>query len=284
MSDPLRSDARPTELLTGAERTARIEQLLLTGLDHYFAADYDHAINLWTRVLFLDRHHDRARAYIERARSAQAERQRESEALLHQGLQAFDEGEVDRARQLLSAAIDHGAPHDMALGVLDRIERLEVGQHAAPVARARQAPARTRPAELTGHKRPARARALAMTWLISLAVVALLAATAWELSLEDLTAWTWWPQSPAGAPSSIPASVRSLPVAGASEAHYARAQAHFAAGRLHQALAALDQVPIGDSRRVDADLLRARIQRELLALAVPAASASEAALAGVPDE
>ena len=52
------------------------EQLLLAGLDHYFAAQYDQAVAVWTRVLFLDRSHARARAYIERARSAQAERQR----------------------------------------------------------------------------------------------------------------------------------------------------------------------------------------------------------------
>ena len=72
--DPLRSDTRPAEALSGAERDARIEQLLLAGLDEYFAHHYEQAINLWTRVLFLDRTHDRARAYIERARSAQAER------------------------------------------------------------------------------------------------------------------------------------------------------------------------------------------------------------------
>ena len=39
-------------------------------------ADYEQAIHVWTRVLFLDRGHARARAYIERARSALAERQR----------------------------------------------------------------------------------------------------------------------------------------------------------------------------------------------------------------
>src|SRR5262249_29755097 len=61
------------------DRDAKIEQLLLTGLDHYFAAQYQQAINVWTRALFLDRSHARARAYIERARSAMAERQREAE-------------------------------------------------------------------------------------------------------------------------------------------------------------------------------------------------------------
>src|ERR671910_226772 len=97
--DPARSERPASDALTGAERDARIEQLLLSGLDYYFANDYEEAINLWTRVLFLDRQHDRARAYIERARSAQAEHQREAEAALHQAVDAFHAGDVARARQ-----------------------------------------------------------------------------------------------------------------------------------------------------------------------------------------
>src|SRR5690606_13965861 len=107
--DPLRSDTRPAEALSGTEREARIEQLLLAGLDEYFAHRYEHAIHLWTRVLFLDRHHDRARAYIERARRAQAERQRESDALVQQAQELFAGGDVPRARQLLEAALERGA-------------------------------------------------------------------------------------------------------------------------------------------------------------------------------
>lgn len=267
MSEPLRSDARAAELLDGAERTARIEQLLLSGLDHYFAGDYDQAINLWTRVLFLDRHHDRARAYIERARSAEAERQRESEALLHEGLQAFDEGEVDRARQLLSAAMDRGAPHDMALGVLDRIERLEVGQQLRPQPRPRPLPVRARP--LDEPHRPERDRRspkASMLWLGVVLLVALTAAGAWELSLDELTIWARWPgPSDTPAPLVPPAVAEPLPVPTSAEMALARAQAHFAAGRVRDALAALDRVPVGDSLQADADRLRGLIQRELLA-------------------
>lgn len=107
MTDPLPSGPR-REAQTGAEDDARIEHLLVTGLDHYFAGEFEAAINLWTRVLFLDRNHDRARAYIDRARSAQAEQHRVSEALVHQGLEAFDRGEVARARALLSDALEQG--------------------------------------------------------------------------------------------------------------------------------------------------------------------------------
>src|SRR5688572_30912617 len=119
MSDPLRTD--PTRAPQGAsdtDRDAKIEQLLLVGLDHYFAAEYEQAINVWTRALFLDRSHARARAYIERARSAQAERQRESEELLHNGVAAFDRGESEEARRLLHAALNRGAHPDEALSVL----------------------------------------------------------------------------------------------------------------------------------------------------------------------
>lgn len=98
MPDPQKSGPRRSEALSGADDDARIEHLLVNGLDHYFAGEFEEAINLWTRVLFLDRNHDRARAYIDRARSAQAEQQRISEALVHQGLEAFDKGEVERAQ------------------------------------------------------------------------------------------------------------------------------------------------------------------------------------------
>src|SRR5918993_4692030 len=126
--DPVRSEKSASDPLSHAQRDARIEQLLLTGLDHYFAGDYEEAINLWTRVLFLDRHHDRARAYIERARSAQSELQRETDAVLYQGIEAFREGNVARARELVVDALDRGASLDDAQGMLDRIERLDAGQ------------------------------------------------------------------------------------------------------------------------------------------------------------
>ncbi|MFN2444283.1 MAG: hypothetical protein ABR606_01635, partial [Vicinamibacterales bacterium] len=262
---------------------ARIEQLLLTGLDHYFAADYDQAINLWTRVLFLDRHHDRARAYIERARSAEAECQRESEALLHEGLQAFDEGEVDKARQLLSAAMDRGAPHDMALGVLDRIERLDIRASARPASGLAPVAARTRAVETTRKaERDQTSKTASTVWLAVVFLVALTAAGAWEMSLDELTAWARWRAASDGAGSLMATTVQPLPVPAASERALTRAQAHFAAGRVRDALASLDHVPIGDLRRADADRLRGQIQRELLAAAAALRATSAPVI--VPDE
>src|SRR4051794_9310817 len=135
MSDPLRIDGSRAhaDVASESDRDAKIEQLLLVGLDHYFGARYELAINVWTRALFLDRSHARARAYIDRARSAIAERQRESEELLQTGVAAFQRGDGDEARRLLQAAIEGGAPSEEALAVLDRLDRLEATS-AAPTA------------------------------------------------------------------------------------------------------------------------------------------------------
>jgi hypothetical protein len=100
MSDPLRTDGtRAPDAASDADRDAKIEQLLLAGLDHYFAAQHEQAINVWTRALFLDRSHPRARAYIDRARSALAERKRLSEALPQQTVGAAASGNRRRARK-----------------------------------------------------------------------------------------------------------------------------------------------------------------------------------------
>ena len=149
MSDPLRTNLRidhdPSSVDGGAERDAKIESLLLSGLDHYFASDYEQAIDIWTRALFLDRQHARARAYIERARSALAEQQRESDELLHNGVAAFERGEIETARQLLNAAVERGGAHDVALAFLTRIDRLSAAAPGpAPEAAPSASPMRSR--------------------------------------------------------------------------------------------------------------------------------------------
>lgn len=276
--DPARSENRASEALSDAERDARIEQLLLTGLDFYFASEYDQAINLWTRVLFLDRHHDRARAYIERARSAMAERQRESEALLHEGLDAFRKGDMERARQLLDDALAQGASRDSALGVLARIERLEVAQPDVKRPRRRSAWSLPRPAE----PEPSPAARGRSGWtgaiLLGLAAIGALAVGVWGVALPDLSS----AQPRRESVQATPTAAEPLPLPAANEVFLSRARRLFATGRLRDAIREIDRVPIGDSLRPEADRLRADIQRALLAVA--AGDSQPAATSSPPDE
>jgi tetratricopeptide (TPR) repeat protein len=256
MTDPTPGEDQAPESLSDVERQSRIEQLLVSGLDEYFAGRLDHAINVWTRVLFLDRTSDRARAYIDRARRAQAEKQRETEALVHQGLQAFDAGEVEQARTLLTSALEHGAPHEQTLPVLHRI-----GLLAAPASVA-AAPRRVRWRRAAPAPTPATRPWL---WLVAAALLAMSAAGLWIVVTGPGD----------GAFASTPAvdsTVDVLPVPGASDAHLARAEALFGAGKLPDALAVLDRVSAGDSAYQQAQALRARVQRELLAAGSGAAA------------
>ena len=130
MTDARRSDRHSNPDHPDRDRDARIEELLLTGLDHYFAGRHDLAINIWTRVLFLDRSHGKARAYIERARGALAEKQREAEELLQIGADALTRGDRATARELLDTCARQCADTGLQLAAL---AVWPAGQDLAPV-------------------------------------------------------------------------------------------------------------------------------------------------------
>jgi hypothetical protein len=267
MSDRPRTDvSRAPDTASDADRDAKIEQLLLVGLDHYFGTQYDQAINVWTRVLFLDRSHARARAYIERARSALAERQRESEELLQTGAAAFQRGDGEEARRLLQAAIEGGASPDDALPLLDRLNRLEATgatRQAAPAPRSTRVG--TPRAGSTGL--PMSAFVVSLTFVVALIVAGAVAATAW--GPLDWRALLALPVAPVGfVPVPVAREVGpALPTRG--EGALARARTLSAAGRLHDALDALDLVRPTDVQKPDADRLRGEIQRQLISLGLP---------------
>jgi tetratricopeptide (TPR) repeat protein len=264
MSDPLRtnSETDPTLPSIGgdANRDAKIESLLLSGLDHYFASDYAQAIDVWTRALFLDRQHARARAYIERARSALAEQQRESEELLHNGVAAFERGDIEAARQLLKAAVQRGGAHEVALAFLTRIDRISA---AAPVVAAPPvARGRLRFAPAVAPAAPRGTRWASVLFLVSVIAIGLVALASWEQVRAMI------PLLSAGIeadPTPVPPREDPVMIPRSSETAMDRARDLFASGRLHDALRAVALVRPTDPLRGDADKLKAIIQRELLA-------------------
>jgi hypothetical protein len=279
----IRTETLSSEPLSDAERDARIEQLLLAGLDEYFSGKYEPAINLWTRVLFLDRHHDRARAYIERARSAQAEQQRETEVVLQQGIEAFQQGDVQSARRLIADALDRGASRDDAQGLLDRIDRLGAGQ-IAPPRRRRVSPAVPRVTDALAAPVKQRRRGWVVMVLLIAAAVGVVAVGFLGITPLDPASWSLTAAAPPTVTAISVQTPDALPVPAASEAVLARVRSLVATGRLHDAIAQLDRIPVGDSLHAEATVLRTRIQRELLAVANAELPRARSATSGSPPE
>jgi tetratricopeptide (TPR) repeat protein len=263
MSDPLRTDSpRALDAASGGDRNAKSEELLLLGLDHYFAGEYEQAVNVWSRALFFDGTHARARAYIERARSALAERQRESEELLQNGLAAFHRGDVEQARRLLRTAIDRGGPADEALVLLDRLDRdVRIDREVRSAGRRDRPRTSQRPA---GHGRRSTAWTVsAIAFLLVIAGFGTLIGSGHRLDWRRFLSLTNGPAASAVVPL---ARDVTLPLPRRGETALARARALAAGGQLRDALTALDAIHPSDPLFPEASRLRADTQRQLLAL------------------
>jgi hypothetical protein len=255
MTDALRSDRHPNPDHPDRDRDARIEELLLTGLDHYFAGRHDLAINIWTRVLFLDRSHGKARAYIERARGALAEKQREAEELLQTGADALTRGDRATARELLTSAERAGGSEE-ALALLHRLDRLEAGAPLVTQTR-EESPERLHRDEPSGVS----GREARLAWIFTgIATGILLAAV--------VGGYFWLAEDPfelTVARSSAPVlSEPPLPVPATCEIRLARARLLVQDGKLHDAQALLEAGDPDALHGAAFDELRASIQRQLI--------------------
>jgi tetratricopeptide (TPR) repeat protein len=242
-----------------AARDSQIEALLVDGLDRYFARRYEEAIHLWTRVLFLDRSHARARAYIERARTALAEGQRRADELLAKGHSLIDQGRTDAARDVLAEAVAATGDDERASAFRLRLERVERVERARGTATAERRASQAVPQP---HEHWA-------TRLVGLQPAALVAAAA---VLGLLVAFVTVPavQSLMGLPAERPeavltASALPLPVLSSTDVALVRARTLYSRGRLADALRVLNRVGADSPARAAADQLRIEIQRLLLA-------------------
>ena len=235
----------------GVVRAEQIEAMLDEGLDRYFAARYEEAIHLWTRVLFFDRNHAKARAYIDRARKTVAEMQRHSDELLQTSRDLLEQGDTEAARRLLGEAMATSADDLQVAALRVRLERLErVRALHAPI---------DRPETSTTDERW---KWGGMPWLAVAGGLALvMVATLVAMTLQSGAGQ----QSTSGAgPAAVPAIDR-VPVLSSSEVALVRARTAEARGRLSDALRELDRVPADSSDRPAADQLRIEVQQKLMA-------------------
>ena len=236
-----------------ADRDTRAEALLVEGLDHYLAGKFEDAIHIWTRVLFLDRSHARARAYIVRARTAIAERQRASEEMLHATSEMLTRGDAAEARRLLDEILNSCGDDERAAELRVRIERLERASVTAhPSTSPPPSPGVMPATDAPTHR--FRWVAVAVVGAMVLAGgVAIAPATGILFGFDRVRV----PLLPA-APDT------ALPVLSASDVALVRARTLYSRGRLAEALQVLDRVSDPSSLPV-ANQLRIEIQRVLLA-------------------
>jgi len=270
MTEPLRT-APASDGSADADRDALIERLLLTGLDHYFEGRYEQAVNIWTRVAFLERGHGPARAYIERARGAIAERQRETEEFLHRGLEAFRAGDLADARELLTRAVADGGS-ETALMFLQRLGIAEAGHAAArPIPRGTSD---TTASQLLRRHIDRVTSPRSTNWVATIGICLIIASTMF-LAAQPIASWLG--EQPVVTPLASPRVSDPVPVVRMSEIRLARAKALSESGRLQEALGVLDAIDRGDPLRRDAETLIASIQGALLATIPTAPPAEEAA-------
>ena len=232
-----------------ALRDRQIDTLLDDGLDKYFGSRYEEAIHLWTRVLFLDRNHARARAYIERARTAVAEVQRRSDELLQASRDLLEQGETAAARQLLTEAVETSGDDMAAAALRARLDRIERWR---PIPEAVAQPIAPEPASMW--------RRIPRTGLVGGIAAVVVAVAVGVFVSSDAS-----PQDGRRVLAAVAPPPSRPPVPASSEVALVRAQTSFARGRLSEALRELDRVAPESPEREAADSLKILIQQRLMA-------------------
>jgi len=119
------SPGRDGAPLDSPQVAAKIRDLLRRGQELAEAGRYHPAINVWTRILFLDRGNRVARECIERAKRAVAEREREFDAKVQEASRLLEGGDRRGARQLVASVLDRDRRHPEARSLWEKLEILE---------------------------------------------------------------------------------------------------------------------------------------------------------------
>ncbi len=128
--------ATPEPVAAGGGTTAdaagedeRVAQLLAEGQAAFDQADYQGAIDLWSRIFLIDIDHAEAASRIEAARRLKSEHERRVEEVFHEAEAALDAGDREAARAGYARVLEMSPGH---LAARERLDRLEAGGEAPP--------------------------------------------------------------------------------------------------------------------------------------------------------
>lgn len=114
-------DFATASVVTSADDQKKIEQYLADGDRAYEAADYQQAIDLWSRIFLIDVTNDDASDRIERAKARRKEIELKAEPLLAAGIAAFERGDTAKAHEQLSEVLRLDPQNSSAQEYLDRL-------------------------------------------------------------------------------------------------------------------------------------------------------------------
>jgi tetratricopeptide (TPR) repeat protein len=253
----------------------KTELLFRQGEDLYALGLYQQAIHVWTRILFLERGHHRAKAAIERAKRAVSERQRELDAELATAIATLETGDVEAAAARVRHVLSLDPRHDEAHQLTERIAALRRRNEPTASSRAvsdeteppaskrglllRVSRASSRPLSRTTNASPLKMAGFALGVILVFASGGLYLYLNWESIVSDGAFVTGNALSP---PGDAPAVDASPP--GVSELHYYNGSRLYAKGYYRRALAELSRVRRDDAVFERARSLILRIEERLL--------------------
>lgn len=109
---------------TSPDDQKKIQQYLADGDRAFDAGDYQAAIDLWSRIFLIDVTNDQASERIEKAKIKRRDTEQKSERLLTAGVQAFDRGDVNGARDSFTQLLQIDPKNSTAQEYLERLNQV----------------------------------------------------------------------------------------------------------------------------------------------------------------
>ncbi len=117
-----------------AESEQRIQDLLAEGQSAFERAEYQAAIDAWSRIFLIDIDHPQASERIEAARKLKAEAERTIEEAFHEALAKIESGARADGRAGLERVLEMQPDHLMAREQLEKLDRPAPAAEAEPAA------------------------------------------------------------------------------------------------------------------------------------------------------
>ncbi|HPR64287.1 MAG TPA: hypothetical protein PK014_08695 [Thermoanaerobaculia bacterium] len=100
----------------------RIKALIDEGDNHFHAAKFQEAIDVWSRIYLIDMNSTAANERIEKAKEAMAESERKIEEIYTIAVSLFDQNKVEEAKAKFEEVLQHQPQHLQARSYLQRIQ------------------------------------------------------------------------------------------------------------------------------------------------------------------